>query len=84
MPTTLRIPCPSCHGDGYHVSVGAPGRFDPAEESFLPAETLQRCQRCSGEGEIDGCPLCRQPLGLDLQLGCETCGCEADLLREAA
>lgn len=79
-----QIPCPSCLGDGYHVVVGAPGRFDPREEAFFPAETLQRCPRCRGEGEIDACSLCRQPLRLDPVAGGEICACDGARLREAA
>jgi hypothetical protein len=79
-----RIACPSCLGDGYLVTVGAPGRFDPALEAVLPSEGLQRCPRCRGEGEVEVCAACGCEPTVDLALGEERCGCAVDRLRDAA
>lgn len=84
MPNPLQIVCRSCHGDGYHVTVGAPGRFDVTEGCFFPAESLERCRSCDGEGVVPACPRCRRSFELDPEFGHERCDCESARWRDAA
>ncbi len=84
MQRVQRTACPSCHGDGFFVSDGGPGRFVDSLESFVPAETLIRCDTCAGEGEIEVCAHCLEPLTIDLDLGLEVCACVTESLPRAA
>ena len=84
MRSTLRTVCPSCCGDGFFVSDGGPGYFAERVGSFLPSETLIRCDTCDGEGEIEACPECLQPLRLDRERGLEVCACATEALPRAA
>ena len=53
-------------------------------ESFVPAETLIHCDVCAGEGEIQVCAHCLEPLTIDLDLGREECACVTESLPRAA
>jgi hypothetical protein len=43
-------PCPACCGEGYLVTIGAPGYFDDHEGCWMPTETLDPCDACCGTG----------------------------------
>ena len=65
--------CPRCQGEGVLLFAGRPGAFSSLEESFVPSEALRACPDCSGEGELEVCAECLQPL--TIQRGREVCGC---------
>lgn len=43
-------PCPHCCGEGYLITIGAPGRYDPHQEAWFPSETIEPCPACQGTG----------------------------------
>lgn len=43
-------PCPHCCGEGYLITVGAPGRYDMRLEAWFPSETIEPCPACHGTG----------------------------------
>lgn len=47
-------PCPDCAGEGYLISVGAPGTWDDLEDCWMPTETLDPCDACQGTGREGG------------------------------
>jgi len=57
LPATRRQPprpCPDCAGEGYLISVGAPGTWDDLEDCWMPSETLDPCDACQGTGREGG------------------------------
>lgn len=44
--------CTSCHGDGYFLYDGGPGRFDSWTGNWLPTELRVMCPDCLGTGEL--------------------------------
>lgn len=43
-------PCAHCCGEGYLITVGAPGRYDMRLEAWFPSETIEPCPVCRGTG----------------------------------
>lgn len=76
------ICCPSCQGEGYALLVGRPGSYQGRLGSYHPSESFVRCDECGGEGEIEVCVVCLEPL--QIIDGIEMCGCAAQQLPKAA
>jgi hypothetical protein len=76
------ICCPTCQGEGYALLVGRPGTFSAGSQSFVPSESFVRCDECQGEGEIEVCVVCLEPL--QMIDGLEACACTAQQLLKAA
>jgi hypothetical protein len=76
------ISCPHCQGEGYELIVGRPGEFSGRLESYYPSESFVRCDECRGEGELEVCVVCLEPL--QLVDGLELCACTAQQLPKAA
>ncbi|MGL4610451.1 MAG: hypothetical protein ACRCYY_12365 [Trueperaceae bacterium] len=76
------ISCPHCQGEGYMLMVGRPGMFSGRLESYHPSEAFMRCDECAGEGEIEVCVVCLEPL--QIIGGIEMCSCAAQQLPKAA
>ena len=45
--------CPHCHGGGWFIYDGGPGRFDERYGNWLPVEVAVPCPRCGGTGELE-------------------------------
>jgi hypothetical protein len=75
------ISCPNCQGEGYALLLGRPG-FSERLESYHPTESFVRCDDCGGEGELEVCVICLEPL--QIVDGIEVCACAAQQLPKAA
>ncbi len=76
------ISCPNCQGEGYALLLGRPGNFSERLESYHPTESFVRCDECGGDGELEVCVICLEPL--QIVDGIEACACAAQQLPKAA
>lgn len=75
------VECNQCEGEGHLLHMGAAAIFSGSGD-YLPAEGYTLCPLCYGEGEVEVCADCREPL--EIVGGREVCACAVLELPKAA
>ena len=76
------IDCPLCQGEGKVLAMGAPLHFSNELGTYMPNESEHLCPDCWGEGTLEVCAGCQEPL--QIVKGKEVCACDELELPKAA